>query len=109
MIEAAVIGAGRIVRIHAANVAAQSGIRLKYVADVHEESARELAQRHGARVADVEGILGDPSVASEVAGDAAFTAIFGLLGCGAILFNIFRAARAEQKAATGTPEVPPTA
>lgn len=54
-------------------------------------------------------ILADPSVASELAGDAAFTFIFGLLGCGAILFNIFRAARAEQKAATAGPEAPPAA
>jgi myo-inositol 2-dehydrogenase/D-chiro-inositol 1-dehydrogenase len=66
MIEAAVIGAGRIGRIHAANVAAQSGIRLKYVADVHEASAQELAQRHGAQVADVDGIFGDPAVQAVV-------------------------------------------
>ncbi|MFM0591749.1 inositol 2-dehydrogenase [Paraburkholderia dilworthii] len=66
MIEAAVIGAGRIGRIHAGNVAAQSGIRLKYIADVHEASARELAQIHGAQVADVDGILGDPKVQAVV-------------------------------------------
>lgn len=54
-------------------------------------------------------ILADPTVSGEVAGDAAFTFIFGLLGCGAILFNVFRAARAEQKAATVAPEAPPAA
>ncbi len=52
-------------------------------------------------------ILADPSVSGELAGDAVFTFIFGLLGCGAILFNIFRAARAEQKAAPTAPEAPP--
>jgi hypothetical protein len=52
-------------------------------------------------------ILADPTVSGEVAGDAVFTFIFGLLGCGAILFNVFRAARAEQKAATAAPEAPP--
>jgi len=54
-------------------------------------------------------ILADPTVSGEIAGDAAFTFIFGLLGCGAILFNVFRAARAEQKAATVAPEAPPAA
>ncbi|CAG4887515.1 inositol 2-dehydrogenase [Paraburkholderia saeva] len=62
MIDAAVIGAGRIGKIHAANVAGEDGIRLKYVADVHEPGARALAEAHGAQVADVEGILGDPAI-----------------------------------------------
>lgn len=62
MIEVAVIGAGRIGKIHAANVAAQQGVRLKYVVDVHAPGARELADAHGAQVADVDGVMGDASV-----------------------------------------------
>ena len=62
MIEAALFGAGRIGKIHAANLARQPGVRLKYVADVHAESAQALAQQHGAAVASVEQALADPAV-----------------------------------------------
>ncbi|MES2116041.1 MAG: inositol 2-dehydrogenase [Pseudomonadota bacterium] len=62
MIEAALFGAGRIGKIHAANLARQSGVRLKYVVDVHAESAQALAQLHGASVSSVEAALADPAV-----------------------------------------------
>lgn len=54
-------------------------------------------------------ILADPEVSSGIVGDGIFTAIFGLLGCGAVLFNAFRAARAEKAADSGTPPVAPPA
>ncbi|MEY4679743.1 MAG: hypothetical protein RLZZ276_1392, partial [Pseudomonadota bacterium] len=54
-------GAGRIGQIHAANVAG-AGASLAYVVDVNVDAASALAARHGARVADAETALSDPSV-----------------------------------------------
>ncbi|WP_322061929.1 inositol 2-dehydrogenase [Paraburkholderia sp. J63] len=62
----AVFGAGRIGRIHAANLARQSGVRLKYVVDVNREAAAALAAQHGAQVADVDGAFGDASIGATV-------------------------------------------
>jgi myo-inositol 2-dehydrogenase/D-chiro-inositol 1-dehydrogenase len=45
----AIIGAGRIGRVHAANVAARADMRLVAVCDAVPEAARELAEAHGAR------------------------------------------------------------
>jgi myo-inositol 2-dehydrogenase/D-chiro-inositol 1-dehydrogenase len=47
MLRVAVLGAGRIGKIHAANVAASSRARLITVADPVEAAARSLAQQHG--------------------------------------------------------------
>lgn len=58
----AVLGAGRIGRIHAANLAALSGVRLKYVSDPFAQNAAALAQQLGAEVASVEQVLADQSV-----------------------------------------------
>jgi myo-inositol 2-dehydrogenase/D-chiro-inositol 1-dehydrogenase len=66
MIEAALFGAGRIGRIHAGNLARQAGARLKYVADVNQAAADELASRHGAKVATVDAALADKSVGAVV-------------------------------------------
>jgi myo-inositol 2-dehydrogenase/D-chiro-inositol 1-dehydrogenase len=65
-IDVAVFGAGRIGKIHAANLAKQPGVRLKYVVDVNKEAAAALAVMHGAQVADVEGALGDASIGATV-------------------------------------------
>ena len=65
-IDVAVFGAGRIGKIHAANLAKQPGVRLKYVVDVNKEAAAALAALHGAQVADVEGALGDASIGATV-------------------------------------------
>ncbi len=62
MLVFAQFGAGRIGRIHAANVAAHPQARLKYVIDVHADSAQALATQHGAAVADVATALADPEV-----------------------------------------------
>ncbi len=48
MIEVAVIGAGRIGKIHAANVARHPQAKLKYVVDTHVPSADALAAESGA-------------------------------------------------------------
>src|ERR1700677_2035853 len=65
-IDVAVFGAGRIGRIHAANLARQPGVRLKYVVDVNKEAAASLAALHGAQVADIDGAMGDASIGATV-------------------------------------------
>lgn len=62
MIKICLFGAGRIGAIHAANVAAHPNARLVYVVDVFEQSAQNLANQHGARVASVEQALADPDI-----------------------------------------------
>jgi myo-inositol 2-dehydrogenase/D-chiro-inositol 1-dehydrogenase len=58
----AVFGAGRIGRIHASNLAALSGVQLKYVFDPVPAAAADLAQKHGAQVATIDAVLADKSV-----------------------------------------------
>jgi myo-inositol 2-dehydrogenase/D-chiro-inositol 1-dehydrogenase len=62
MYDIALIGCGRIGRIHAANVAASSRLKLVCVADPDATAAGELAQRYGARVSAVDEMLADPAV-----------------------------------------------
>lgn len=62
MVTLSQFGAGRIGKIHAANVARSSRARLKYVVDVDEAAAQALAQAHGAVVADAETVFADADV-----------------------------------------------
>jgi myo-inositol 2-dehydrogenase/D-chiro-inositol 1-dehydrogenase len=62
MITFAQFGAGRIGAIHAANLAAASGTRLRYVVDVNATAAQMLAAKHGAQTTDVATALADPEV-----------------------------------------------
>jgi myo-inositol 2-dehydrogenase/D-chiro-inositol 1-dehydrogenase len=55
-------GAGRIGRIHAGNLAAVGGARLKYVIDLNQAAAAELAAAHGASVTDAATALADAEV-----------------------------------------------
>lgn len=57
-----VIGAGRIGQIHAANLHANKLCDVRYVSDVVEASARNLAQRCNAEVAGVDEALADEMV-----------------------------------------------
>jgi myo-inositol 2-dehydrogenase/D-chiro-inositol 1-dehydrogenase len=66
MIKVAVLGAGRIGKIHTANLMAQPGVQLKYVADVHAPSAISLAAQHGASVASVDQVFADPEIGAVV-------------------------------------------
>jgi len=66
MIEVALFGAGRIGKIHGGNLAAQPGVKLKYVVDVSAPAAAELAQRYAAKVADVDVALKDAAVSAVV-------------------------------------------
>jgi myo-inositol 2-dehydrogenase / D-chiro-inositol 1-dehydrogenase len=71
MLRIAVLGAGRIGRIHAGNIAASQGTvappaSLVAVADALPEAAAALAARHGARVDSVEAIIADASIQAVV-------------------------------------------
>ena len=66
MHDIAVIGAGRIGRIHAGNAKAEPRLGLKYVVDPIAEAADELAAATGARVASLDEVLADPSVSGVV-------------------------------------------
>ena len=68
----AVIGAGRIGRIHAGNVAAQ-GMRLKYVVDTLPDAAASLAARCGAQVATLDAVMADRDVKGVVIASATGT------------------------------------
>ncbi|WP_298326671.1 inositol 2-dehydrogenase [Asticcacaulis sp.] len=62
MFEVAVIGAGRIGRIHARNVAAHPALHLKAIVDPVGDSAAELARALGSEVSTFEAVLADPNV-----------------------------------------------
>jgi myo-inositol 2-dehydrogenase / D-chiro-inositol 1-dehydrogenase len=62
----ALIGAGRIGKIHAANAAAHPALSLKYVIDPIGDAAAMLAARYGATAATLESALADPAVAGVI-------------------------------------------
>ena len=62
MIDVALFGAGRIGRIHAGNLARESGARLKYVIDPNTEAAKALAAQHGAQTAKTAQVFADPAI-----------------------------------------------
>ena len=66
MHDIAVIGAGRIGKIHAGNASADPRIRLKYIVDPVADAAQSLASATGAAVATLDAVLADPSVAGVV-------------------------------------------
>ena len=62
----ALIGGGRIGKIHAGNAAAHPALSLKYVIDPCGDAATSLAARHGATVTTLESALADPTVAGVI-------------------------------------------
>lgn len=62
MHDVALIGAGRIGKIHAANAAANPRLRLACVIDPVTEGAHALARQYGAQVRSVEEALADPAI-----------------------------------------------
>jgi myo-inositol 2-dehydrogenase / D-chiro-inositol 1-dehydrogenase len=66
MHDIAVIGAGRIGKIHAGNASADARIRLKYIVDPVADVAQSLASATGASVATLDEVLADPSIAGVV-------------------------------------------
>lgn len=72
-IRMAVIGAGRIGQIHAANAARNPAVALAGIADALPEPAGKLAGALGARVVTVEEIFADPSVDAVLIGSSTDT------------------------------------
>lgn len=62
MIRMGLLGAGRIGRIHGANVAAHPGARLVAVADAAPEAARKIAGETGSEVASIAAIIADKNI-----------------------------------------------
>jgi myo-inositol 2-dehydrogenase/D-chiro-inositol 1-dehydrogenase len=62
----ALIGGGRIGRIHAANAAAHPALALKYVIDPIGDAAAALAGRYGATATTLESALADATVAGVI-------------------------------------------
>ncbi len=82
-------GAGRIGKIHAANLARQPGARFKYVVDVNRDAAAALAAQHGAQVANVDGAMGDASVGATVVCSSTDTHADLILASAAQKKNVF--------------------
>lgn len=62
MIRICQFGAGRIGKMHAVNLSRHPAYELRYVVDVHEPSARAVAETTGAEVATSERALADPAI-----------------------------------------------
>ncbi|MFZ0499317.1 MAG: inositol 2-dehydrogenase [Steroidobacteraceae bacterium] len=62
----ALIGGGRIGKIHAANAAAHPALLLKYVIDPLGDAAAVLAARYGATATTLEIALADPAIAGVI-------------------------------------------
>ncbi|PYE86625.1 inositol 2-dehydrogenase [Phyllobacterium leguminum] len=62
MLRVGLLGAGRIGRVHAVNIAGHARSELIAVSDVNEDAARLLAEAHGAKAASTEEILADSSI-----------------------------------------------
>ncbi|MGE7370434.1 inositol 2-dehydrogenase [Neorhizobium sp. NPDC001467] len=62
MLKIGLLGAGRIGRVHAINIAGHGRSQLVAVSDVDEDAARSLAEAYGAKAASSDAILADASV-----------------------------------------------
>lgn len=62
MLKVGLLGAGRIGRVHAINIAGHTRSQLVAVSDVDADAAQSLAEEHGARVGSTASILGDASI-----------------------------------------------
>lgn len=70
MFQIALIGCGRIGRIHAENVARHPNLRLKHVVDPSAAAATETAARWGASTTDFDAAIADPEVAGVIIASA---------------------------------------
>jgi myo-inositol 2-dehydrogenase/D-chiro-inositol 1-dehydrogenase len=62
----ALLGAGRIGKIHAANAAAHPDLRLSHIVDPDATAAEALASTTGARVSNLDAVLADAEVAGVI-------------------------------------------
>jgi len=70
MFEIAVVGAGRIGKIHAANVAAHPALKLAAVVDPFTASAASLAEAHEAEAVDFNDALANPAIKGVIVASA---------------------------------------
>jgi myo-inositol 2-dehydrogenase/D-chiro-inositol 1-dehydrogenase len=70
MFEIAVVGAGRIGKIHAANVAAHPALKLRAVVDPFTPNATALASALGAEAVDFAAVLADPAIKGVIVASA---------------------------------------
>ncbi len=66
MLEFCLVGAGFIGPVHAANIAAHPGARLKYVVDLNAASAETIAGHFDAAVVTLDQALADPALGAVV-------------------------------------------
>ncbi|CAL4870068.1 Inositol 2-dehydrogenase (plasmid) [Asticcacaulis sp. MM231] len=66
MLDIAILGAGRIGRIHAKNIAAHAKMRVKAIVDPVPDSAQALAYQVGADILSLDAVLSDPGIAGVV-------------------------------------------
>src|SRR5277367_5677923 len=57
-----IIGAGRIGKIHGANIAARADSQVRFVADADAGAAQSLAQATGGSVASIAAIIASPEI-----------------------------------------------
>lgn len=62
MLRVGLLGAGRIGRVHAINIAGHAGSELVAVSDMNEAAAHALADAHGAKSLDLDAILTSSSI-----------------------------------------------
>lgn len=69
----ALIGAGRIGKVHAIAINAVANARIKSVCDVHTPSATALAEQYGANVAEIDDMFTDDSIDAVIIASATDT------------------------------------
>lgn len=62
MLRIGLLGAGRIGRVHATNIAAHPQSRLVAVSDINLEAAKSLASSYSAEAADVDAVISNPAI-----------------------------------------------
>ena len=62
----ALLGAGRIAKVHVQSIVGHARTELAFVVDVDRAAAESMATAHGARAVDADAVFGDPEVAAIV-------------------------------------------
>ena len=66
MYRIALLGAGRIAKVHVESIVGHARTELAYVVDVDRAAAESMAGAHGAKAVDADAVFGDPEVAAIV-------------------------------------------
>jgi len=85
----ALIGAGRIGKVHALALAAVANTSIKYVCDVHEPSATELADLYGAQTASIDAVFEDKEIDAIIIASATDTHAPLLARCATAKMPVF--------------------